>query len=270
MKQKQNLIFIILMGILFFPLNVWSGGTESALSGYYTKINGSFDRVYINGDTLIFYMERQLWMESKETELLELAVCRMQHACGNLYEINCFEQPDMYVLNRMEVIRDTLPDMPVDSVLIRFELDSISQEYGKDIMSIEINLGFGYNPIIKKARLITDFMVYSSPYRRESDWFSFSIFTTEGGRDGIFYPLRKLGIVELTTVMTPYWRTDLNGANLITVRLPALASNWFGYFYIAGEYVYCDGETLRWRDLTFKKTKDKRYEKLPRVGRPLK
>ena len=46
MKQKQNLIFIILMGILFFPLNVWSGGTESALSGYYTKINGSFDRVY--------------------------------------------------------------------------------------------------------------------------------------------------------------------------------------------------------------------------------
>ena len=53
-------------------------------------------------------------------------------------------------------------------------------------------------------------------------------------------------------------------------RLPALASNWFGYFYIAGEYVYCDGETLRWRDLTFKKTNDKRYEKLPRVGRPLK
>ena len=151
MKQKQNLIFIILMGILFFPLNVWSGGTESALSGYYTKINGSFDRVYINGDTLIFYMERQLWMESKETELLELAVCRMQHACGNLYEINCFEQPDMYVLNRMEVIRDTLPDMPVDSLLIRFELYSTLQRYTNPEMYVE--LGCNYKFVRKKMAL---------------------------------------------------------------------------------------------------------------------
>ena len=70
--------------------------------------------------------------------------------------------------------------------------------------------------------------------------------------------------------MTQFGEIRTNGANLITVKLNGFSVDLFDEFYIAGEYVYCDGETLRWRDLTFKKTSDKRYEKLPRVGRPLK
>ena len=268
MKQKQNVIFIILMGILFFPLNVWSGGTESALSGYYEEINGDFDRVYINGDTLIFYMERQLWMESKETELLELAVCRMQHACGNLYEINCFEQPDMYVLNRMEVIRDTLPDMPVDSLLIRFELDSTLQRYTNPEMYVE--LGCNYKFVRKKMALETDFTVYIPSWSRDSEVFNFSIQPDYANWGARYKPPRNIGISELRTSLTQFGEIRTNGANLITVKLNGFSVDLFDEFYIAGEYVYCDGETLRWRDLTFKKTSDKRYEKLPRVGRPLK
>ena len=252
------------------PLIIQGKFTPKDINGYYLgtgpDVSASLQARVAN-DTLEFLFVTPKDEDSIDCVVLELANCSIRYACGNLYEINCFEQPDEYVFSRIEVIRDTLPTIPQDSIIICFELDSALQEYEKSYMKIKV--WYDYKAVEEEAKSKTYFKFRSTLSKRDNDYFHATIYPYQFGRAHEF-PKRYPGLDFLSPFVRKESNISVNGANMITVKLHGLTADIFNQFYIAGEYVYCDGETLRWRDLTFKKTSDKRYEKLPRVGRPLK
>ena len=255
-----KLYFSVLIFLL--PLVVLGNDSQASLNGYYVE-EGNMFYACVKNDTLEFLFLEQLSMRPRDFAIAEEAICNMEHVCGDLFEINCFEQSDSYIINGLVVCRDTIPSLPSDSIKICFVLDSTLQRSSETDISIEVKNKIGTQR--KQATLNTLFDIYY-PDKSESDVFSFTFYPYQFNSDQ-YGTMKYPKSVELWNSLTPYVEVPLNGANMITVKLNGLSADIFRELYISGAYVFCDGKTLRWRNITFVKDDDNDYVHYPRRGR---